>query len=64
MATARTSTQTFHIEAELKEALRAAEQNEARSVINMAAVPTGRHCEQKSIGIWKLQGKTANDILR
>ena len=38
MVTAKTTTLTFRIEPELKEALRTAAQNEHRSIVNMVAV--------------------------
>ena len=51
MATAKTTTLTFRIEPELKEALRTAAQNEHRSIANMVAVLIRDYCEQNGIPI-------------
>ncbi len=51
MATAKTTTLTFRIEPELKEALRTAAQHEHRSIANMVAVLIRDHCKKNSIDI-------------
>lgn len=61
MATAKTTTLTFRIEPELKEALRTAAQQEHRSIANMVAVLIRDHCERNGIGLQKSQGKMTND---
>lgn len=49
MTTAKTTTLTFRIEPELKEALRTAAEREHRSIANMVAVLIMDHCEQNGI---------------
>ncbi len=49
MATAKTTTLTFRIEPELKEALRTAAQQELRSIANMVAVLIRDYCKQNDI---------------
>ena len=61
MATAKTTTLTFRIEPELKEALRTAAQQEHRSIANMVAVLIRDYCGRKGIEIQEVQGKIAND---
>ncbi len=51
MATAKTTTLTFRIEPELKEALRTAAEREHRSIANMVAVLIMDHCERNGIPI-------------
>ena len=51
MATAKTTTLTFRIEPELKEALRTAAEREHRSIANMVAVLIMDHCERNGISI-------------
>lgn len=51
MATAKTTTLTFRIEPELKEALRTAAQNEHRSIANMVEVLIRDYCERNGIAI-------------
>jgi len=51
MTTAKTSTLTFRIEPELKEALRTAAQNEHRSIANMVAVLIRNYCAINEIPI-------------
>lgn len=51
MATAKTTTLTFRIEPELKEALRTAAHQEHRSIANMVAVMIRDHCKKNSIDI-------------
>ena len=51
MATAKTTTLTFRIEPELKEALRTAAQNEHRSIANMVAVLIRDYCGRNGIEI-------------
>jgi hypothetical protein len=59
-ATAKTSTVTFRIEPELKEALRTAAQQEHRSIANMVAVLIRDHCKQNGIELEKSKGKMIN----
>ena len=51
MATAKTTTLTFRIEPELKEALRTAAEREHRSIANMVAVLIMDYCEHNGIPI-------------
>jgi len=51
MATTKTTTLTFRIEPELKEALRTAAQQEHRSIANMVAVLIRDYCQQQGIEI-------------
>lgn len=51
MATAKTTTLTFRIEPELKEALRTAAEREHRSIANMVAVLIMDYCERNGIAI-------------
>ena len=51
MASTKTTTLTFRIEPGLKEALRAAAEQEHRSIANMVAVLIREHCARKGIGI-------------
>ena len=51
MATAKTTTLTFRIEPELKEALRTAAAREHRSIANMVAVLIMDYCEHNDIVI-------------
>ncbi len=51
MATAKTTTLTFRIEPELKEAVRIAAVNEHRSIANMIAVMIRDHCDRAGIAI-------------
>ena len=51
MATAKTTTLTFRIEPELKEALRSAAQSEHRSIANMVAVLIRDYCKDNDISI-------------
>ncbi|MET0008717.1 MAG: hypothetical protein ABW124_05370 [Candidatus Thiodiazotropha sp. 6PLUC9] len=51
MATAKTTTLTFRIEPELKEALRTAAQQEHRSIANMVEVLIRDYCGRNSIPI-------------
>ncbi|MFQ5643982.1 MAG: hypothetical protein ACE5FQ_09805 [Thiogranum sp.] len=51
MATAKTTTLTFRIEPELKEALRTAAQNEHRSIANMVEVLIRDYCDRNDIAI-------------
>ncbi|MBL1275689.1 MAG: hypothetical protein COB30_006355 [Ectothiorhodospiraceae bacterium] len=53
MATAKTTTLTFRIEPELKEALRTAAQQEHRSIANMVAVLIRDYCGKHGIAIQK-----------
>ncbi|MBC8504804.1 MAG: hypothetical protein H8D34_08095 [Chloroflexi bacterium] len=57
MATAKTTTLTFRIEPELKEALRTAAQNEHRSIANMVAVLIRDYCERNDIAIADMDGQ-------
>ncbi|MCP5137861.1 MAG: hypothetical protein H6981_13805 [Gammaproteobacteria bacterium] len=49
MATGKTTTLTFRIEPELKEALRTAAEREHRSIANMVAVLIMDYCERNEI---------------
>ncbi len=51
MVSAKTTTLTFRIEPELKEALRTAANREHRSISNMVAVLIRDHCERNGIAI-------------
>lgn len=51
MATAKTTTLTFRIEPELKEALRTAAEREHRSIANMVAVLIMDYCERNDISV-------------
>ncbi len=51
MATAKTTTLTFRIEPELKEALRTAAEREHRSIANMVAVLIMDYCGRNGIAI-------------
>ena len=51
MATAKTTTLTFRIEPELKEALRTAAEREHRSIANMVAVLIVDYCGRNDIDI-------------
>jgi len=57
MATAKTTTLTFRIEPELKEALRTAAQQDHRSIANMVAVMIRDHCERNGIKMPKISKK-------
>ena len=56
MATGKTSTLTFRIAPELKEALRTAADREHRSIANMVEVLVRDHCARNGIAI---HGQTA-----
>jgi hypothetical protein len=51
MTTAKTTTLTFRIEPNLKEALRMAADHEHRSIANMIEVMIRDHCERTGISI-------------
>ena len=51
MATAKTTTLTFRIEPDLKEALRMAANREHRSIANMVSVLIRDYCERNDIPI-------------
>ena len=53
MATAKTTTLTFRIEPELKEALRTAAEREHRSIANMVAVLIRDYCNEHRIPVAK-----------
>ena len=53
MATAKTTTLTFRIEPELKEALRTAAEREHRSIANMVAVLIRDYCNEHGIPVAK-----------
>lgn len=55
MATAKTTTLTFRIEPNLKEALCAAAENDHRSIANMIAVMIRAHCDRVGIPIQAMQ---------
>ena len=62
MATAKTTTLTFRIEPELKEALRTAAEREHRSIANMVAVLIMDYSERNGIEIEEVD--TANPSRR
>ena len=64
MATAKTTTLTFRIEPELKEALRTAAQQDHRSIANMVAVLIRDYCERNGIEIQEMQGQITNGTSR
>ena len=51
MASTKTTTLTFRIEPELKEALRTAANQDHRSIANMVAVLIREHCARNGIAI-------------
>jgi hypothetical protein len=53
MATAKTTTLTFRIEPELKQALRTAAERERRSITNMVAVLIMDYCDKNGIPVEK-----------
>lgn len=53
MATTKSATVTFRIDPGLKQALRAAAEQEHRSIANMVEVLIRTHCEQHGIAIPK-----------
>jgi hypothetical protein len=57
MATGKTTTLTFRIEPELKEALREAAAREHRSIANMVEVLIRDYCGRNSIGIPERESK-------
>lgn len=56
MATGKTSTLTFRIEPALKEALRAAAEQEHRSIANMVAVMIRDYCGRNDVTIPRQHG--------
>jgi len=62
MASTKTTTLTFRIEPELKEALRIAANQEHRSIANMVAVLIREHCARNGISIQTEH--IANDVDR
>ena len=60
MTTGKTTTLTFRIEPELKEALRAAASREHRSIANMVKVLIRDYCGRNDIGISETD-KLANE---
>ena len=60
MATAKTTTLTFRIEPELKEALRTAAQNEHRSIANMVEVLIREYCQQHNIVLGQDNGQSGS----
>jgi len=61
MATAKTTTLTFRIEPELKEALRTAARNEHRSIANMVAVLIRDYCERNDIEVGADHGQSSSN---
>jgi hypothetical protein len=51
MTSTKTATLTFRIDPELKEALRAAAQQEHRSISNMVEVLIMNHCKENGIAL-------------
>ena len=62
-ATAKTTTLTFRIEPELKEALRTATDREHRSIANMVAVLIMDHCERTGIPIPEVPAATSETTI-
>jgi hypothetical protein len=60
MATAKTTTLTFRIEPELKEALRTAAQNEYRSIANMVGVLIRDYCDRNNIPVTEQQSQSGD----
>ncbi len=60
MATAKTTTLTFRIEPELKDALRTAAELEHRSIANMVAVLIRDYCKNNDITVGDTTIKEAN----
>jgi len=61
MATAKTTTLTFRIEPELKDALREAADREHRSIANMVEVLIRDYCERNGISISELDDPQVNE---
>lgn len=61
MATAKTTTLTFRIEPELKEALRTAAQSEYRSIANMVEVLIRDHCKRNDIPIIEQSSRSSGN---
>ena len=61
MATAKTTTLTFRIEPELKEALRTAAQNEHRSIANMVEVLIRDYCDLNEITITEQPSRSGDN---
>ena len=61
MATAKTTTLTFRIEPELKDALRTAAEREHRSIANMVEVLIRDYCKHNDIAISESQANKIKD---
>ncbi|HBD7469437.1 TPA: ribbon-helix-helix protein, CopG family [Legionella pneumophila] len=61
MATNKTATLTFRIDPALKEALRAAAEQQHRSIANMVEVLIRDYCEHKGISIRELSTQFSNE---
>jgi hypothetical protein len=61
MTTSKTSTLTFRIEPELKDALRTAAAREHRSIANMVGVLIRDYCERKGISVPELDDLPVNE---
>ncbi len=61
MTTSKTSTLTFRIEPELKDALRTAAAREHRSIANMVGVLIRDYCERKGISVPGLDDLPVNE---
>lgn len=61
MATVKTTTLTFRIDPNLKEALREMAEQEHRSIANMVEVMIRDYCEQKNIAIAKSKPRPSKD---
>lgn len=64
MATAKTTTLTFRIEPNLKEALCTAAEHDHRSISNMIAVMIREHCDRVGIPIQAMQPQLAAEAVK
>ena len=64
MATAKTTTLTFRIEPNLKEALCAAAEHDHRSIANMIAVMIRAQCDRVGIPIQAMQPQLAPEVVK
>jgi hypothetical protein len=61
MATTKTTTLTFRIEPNLKEALRTAAESDHRSIANMVEVMIRAHCGRAGIAIKETSSQVLNN---
>jgi hypothetical protein len=64
MATAKTTTLTFRIEPNLKEALCTAAEQDHRSIANMVAVMIREHCDRVGISIQNQQPQLVPEAVK